>query len=979
MCLIVKQDKMLRRAATNAYSWWWASHIRTKQSKWLEQSLQDMEENVAETLKIIHDDGESFSQRAEMYFRKRPELVGFVEEAFRAYRALAERYDHLSKELQSANRTIATVFPEQVHYRIDEDDDDEVSFLGTNSPSQDPNNQTPKPVIPKVPSIPKKDFRSKSMVLARKGPLRRIASSVKSTPTTPSSGLSKAEALAEVDKLQKEILALQTEKEFFRSLYENSYKKYWEIEDQITEMHKRVCSLQDEFDISTVIEENDAQALMAAKAINSCKVAVAKLQEIQAQSSEEAKAAYEMVKEAHETFETLRDQFISKHSSQQDQGTEPKGLEEEMASLEEEMHGNDVGLLQDMIKENLEEDSGNSLTMTEIAEKIDEFVSKIVTLETAVSSQTGLVKRLRTETDEFQKNILSLEEDKEKLIENSEETKEKLKELEKELRRVQIIDQSIKRQISSLQTRFNDSGKLERLSGKLNNVKLDEGENFLLNGNRSEPDGKLKEETEKPGDNLPTDDLAITNDVETTKEEKEEYAANLSDIRNEDDESNLKGNIDIRTEGIPALKMQDNSDLSEARSNLHTESLDQVTGEEEDQPSRRQMFVSGLDDPEKISLEENTSISKNCNDEKVKLNDVEKKNLDSISELTLQVRELKDVVATKDKEIDLLQQKLTSSETNWGESPCTTLTDYKYAPQEVIISEGTNMQDTENPSSNTDASVVSTSYAEQHQVVVNTTNIDMTRTILVKVKGNQVDTKPSLSTLEKKYRSDIDDLLEENLQFWMRFSTSVHQIQKFQNSIQDLKAELRKIKDTMSREKLNSIKSEIKPIFRHLKEIRTELLLWLEHNQVLQEELQGRHPSLCTLQDEIARAANPDSASSKAELSGYQAAKFQGEVLNMKQENNKVSGELQVGLNFMKGLKNDIEKMLEELSQEIGVNNNGYGHDQTKQSSSRSKLPLKSFLFGIKLKKQRQSVFSCVNPTLQKQNSDLTAANDAPI
>ncbi|KAI7751412.1 hypothetical protein M8C21_006344 [Ambrosia artemisiifolia] len=31
---------MLQRAASNAYSWWWASHIRTKQSKWLEQSLQ---------------------------------------------------------------------------------------------------------------------------------------------------------------------------------------------------------------------------------------------------------------------------------------------------------------------------------------------------------------------------------------------------------------------------------------------------------------------------------------------------------------------------------------------------------------------------------------------------------------------------------------------------------------------------------------------------------------------------------------------------------------------------------------------------------------------------------------------------------------------------------------------------------------------------------------------------------------------------
>ena len=35
-----RKRKMLQRAASNAYSWWWASHIRTKQSKWLEQNLQ---------------------------------------------------------------------------------------------------------------------------------------------------------------------------------------------------------------------------------------------------------------------------------------------------------------------------------------------------------------------------------------------------------------------------------------------------------------------------------------------------------------------------------------------------------------------------------------------------------------------------------------------------------------------------------------------------------------------------------------------------------------------------------------------------------------------------------------------------------------------------------------------------------------------------------------------------------------------------
>lgn len=35
-----EKEKMLQRAARNAYSWWAASHIRTKQSKWLQQNLQ---------------------------------------------------------------------------------------------------------------------------------------------------------------------------------------------------------------------------------------------------------------------------------------------------------------------------------------------------------------------------------------------------------------------------------------------------------------------------------------------------------------------------------------------------------------------------------------------------------------------------------------------------------------------------------------------------------------------------------------------------------------------------------------------------------------------------------------------------------------------------------------------------------------------------------------------------------------------------
>lgn len=51
-------------------------------------------------LKLIEEDADSFAQRAEMYYQKWPELLNRVEEFYRAYRSLAERYDHLTGEIK---------------------------------------------------------------------------------------------------------------------------------------------------------------------------------------------------------------------------------------------------------------------------------------------------------------------------------------------------------------------------------------------------------------------------------------------------------------------------------------------------------------------------------------------------------------------------------------------------------------------------------------------------------------------------------------------------------------------------------------------------------------------------------------------------------------------------------------------------------------------------------------------------------------
>ncbi|KAM0067640.1 putative protein Networked (NET), actin-binding (NAB) [Helianthus debilis subsp. tardiflorus] len=148
---------MTEKATSKGHSWLWASHIRTKQSKWLEQNLQDMEDKVENVLNLITKDGDSFARRAEMYYKHRPEVISFVEETARGYRSLAERYDKLSTELQKANTTIASICPEKVTYGDDDDYTVGPSKL-PKKPTQKPSKRATK--IPKAPKLPAKGVLS---------------------------------------------------------------------------------------------------------------------------------------------------------------------------------------------------------------------------------------------------------------------------------------------------------------------------------------------------------------------------------------------------------------------------------------------------------------------------------------------------------------------------------------------------------------------------------------------------------------------------------------------------------------------------------------------------------------------------------------------------------------------------------------------------------------------------------------------------
>ncbi|CAA7022773.1 unnamed protein product [Microthlaspi erraticum] len=795
-----------------------------------------MEDKVHYTLKIINEDGDTFAKRAEMYYRKRPEIVNFVEEAFRSYRALAERYDHLSTELQSANHMIATAFPEHVQFPLaDDDDDDDDDVDGDDKP---PKHLHLIPTGTNIPEIPKKEFKSQSLMMLSRKETGDTKTLTISSSVLASSGLSKEEAMEEIDKIHKGILVLQTEKEFVRSSYEQSYDRYWSLENEVVEMHKRVCSLQDEFGVGAEIEDGEARTLVASAALSSCKETIAKLEETQKRFAQDAEIEKERIDTATEKFEALRNKFEIKVEKEEEE--DKKALSGQESSHDESAN----------------DDLNEKLSNVEFAEKIDELVEKVVSLETTASSHTALVKTLRSETDGLHEHIRGVEEDKACLVSDSIDMKKRITALEDELSK---------------------------------QVKMDE------------------------------------------------------------DETEVKGSEEIK-EAIVVKHSRDQSETQDScGGSSETESTCFGT-EAEDEEGRnwRQLLpADGMEDREKVLLDEYTSVLRDYREVKRKLSEVEKKNRDGFFELALQLTELKNAVSCEDVEFHLSRQK----------------------PVERNRSESVSV-------SHSSSSSISMAPHQQGEE-------DLKRTKEDEVKVKSADTHDTLRkkipTVEEKVRGDIDAVLEENIEFWLRFSTSVHQIKKYQTAVQDLKAELSKLRDSNG-----AVASEAKPIYRHLREIRTELQLWLENSAILRDELEGRYATLCNIKDEVSRVTSQSSGTkvSDAEMSGYQAAKFHGELLNMKQENKRVFNELQAGLEGARALRTDVERVVCKLEEDLGILNATTAATRTVSKSSASssprkpRIPLRSFLFGVKLKKYKQpkqnsSIFACVSPApaLQKQCS----------
>ncbi|XP_043710856.1 protein NETWORKED 3C-like isoform X1 [Telopea speciosissima] len=81
-----------------SHSWWFDSRNSPRRSQWFQSTLSELDERTKSMLKLIEEDADTFAQRVEMYYKKRPELINMVEDFYRTHRSLAERFDQLKSD-----------------------------------------------------------------------------------------------------------------------------------------------------------------------------------------------------------------------------------------------------------------------------------------------------------------------------------------------------------------------------------------------------------------------------------------------------------------------------------------------------------------------------------------------------------------------------------------------------------------------------------------------------------------------------------------------------------------------------------------------------------------------------------------------------------------------------------------------------------------------------------------------------------------
>ncbi|KAI3526711.1 hypothetical protein L1887_05973 [Cichorium endivia] len=231
------------------YSWWWNSHISPKNSKWLQENLTDVDIKVKAMIKLIEEDADSFARRAEMYYKKRPELMKLVEEMYRAYRALAERYVHATGALRQAHKTMTEAFPNQV------------PVMGDDPSANSPYDGDPQTPDSRTTFDPNDEDSDGSVITVRRGLKFGDSEDGSNKNRSRDRGVSEFENTGMTDKeillLKAALAKLEEEKESGLKQYQESLERLSKLESEISHAQEASSELADRASKA----ESEAQSL----------------------------------------------------------------------------------------------------------------------------------------------------------------------------------------------------------------------------------------------------------------------------------------------------------------------------------------------------------------------------------------------------------------------------------------------------------------------------------------------------------------------------------------------------------------------------------------------------------------------------------------------------------------------------------------------------------------------------------------------
>ncbi|KVI01714.1 KIP1-like protein [Cynara cardunculus var. scolymus] len=324
-----------------------------------------MDAKVKSMIKLIEEDADSFARRAEMYYKKRPELMKLVEEFYRAYRALAERYDYATGELRHAQRTLQAAFPNQEPFGPAEDSSSSITTSDLSSQLLalfDPDDLQKKFPEGKIQNIDEND-------------------EIKAKIFIESERADKAEC--EIQNLKKALADVLSEKEFLLVKYQESLEKFSSVDGELNRVVESSKKL-------------DEKASEAEREVRMLKEALGLMQ-----AEKEAGLTKQM--EYLETISDLEEKIS--HAQEEAKGmgkraveaeTEARHLMNKLAILESE---NDAGLL----------NYGKCLDRISVLEK------KILEMEEEAKMFSTQAARAQEEVDKLRKDLSELNEEKEAL------------------------------------------------------------------------------------------------------------------------------------------------------------------------------------------------------------------------------------------------------------------------------------------------------------------------------------------------------------------------------------------------------------------------------------------------------------------------------------------------------------------------------------------------------------------------------------